>query len=691
MKKITDVSKSLILMILLTFLSGLTPARAAAPAAEGSISEYNLSSLDWKLWGFQPEFWGMGFNFNTLTGPNAEVRNIPAPVPGSVQKALLEAGIIPDWNTGNNFLDIEWIENRHWIYVTRLPDEWIDQENVIRLNCRGLDDNGVVLVNGEEVGKFDNTFIPWQFEITPFLKERDNTLAILFKCPPSYLGQIGYTSRIKDWKPRFYYGWDWIPRIVQVGIWDEIFLESYAKESARILAFSVDTETEKDRDQGNLRVAAEMTPAAFEGKARIQLINGEGASVIDETIACTALGEGKTWKNLKIKRWWPNGAGNQPLYNVRCSLYDKNDNLCQVEEKTIGFKHVAWLPNKGAPPEADPWICAVNNKPVFLQGVNWTPIRPNFADLTEADYRQLINTYQELGINVFRVWGGGFPEKEWFYNLCDETGIMIYQDFPLSSSGLDNYPPDTPEEIFAMSKIAESYVKRLRHHASLLLWCGGNELYERDDSAPVTDQHPMIRGIKNIVGAKDPTRRFVAASPSGPGIIARRESFGKGILWDVHGPWKLPFTRDDSTMTAVREFWNADDALMHSEAGVAGAMSAEMIHKYRGELPALPATRSNPLWREVEWWIEWDDFKRDHGGREPESLEAYVAWSQQRQAEGLSIALEANKSRFPASGGFIIWMGHDSYPCPVNTSIIDFDGNIKPAARRLSKIWKRNY
>ena len=127
---------------------------------------------------------------------------------------------------------------------------------------------------------------------------------------------------------------------------------------------------------------------------------------------------------------------------------------------------------------------------------------------------------------------------------------------------------------------------------------------------------------------------------------------------------------------------------MHSEVGVAGAMSAAMINKYRGAYSALPANMENPLWRQVSWWIEWGDFMYDHNGKEPQTLEEYVAWSQQRQSSGLSIALQASKTRFPECGGFIIWMGHDSYPCPINTSIIDFDGNLKPAAYELSKIWK---
>jgi beta-mannosidase len=447
---------------------------------------------------------------------------------------------------------------------------------------------------------------------------------------------------------------------------------------------------DKIKDIGDLSVSAELTPGAFNGTIRIQLtgIAGSEKQILDETFPASQLRNGKTWGNLKVERWWPNGMGNQTLYKLVCTLTDADGNKQQVIEKNVGFKNIEWLPCKGAPAEADPWLCSVNNQPFFLQGVNWTPIRPNFADLTESDYRKLISTYKDLGVNIFRVWGGGFPEKEWFYNICDEMGILLWQEFPLSSSGLDNYPPETAEEIFVISKISYSYVKRLSHHVSILMWCGGNELYEFGDTAPVNNNHPMIRFIKEIVSAEDPGRRFVPGSPSGPTIYGGLHNFGKKVSWDVHGPWTLPFTAEDRSMNAVRKFWSLDDALIHSEVGVAGAMSAEMINKYRGEFPALPANMSNILWRQVSWWIEWDDFLKDHNGKEPLSLEEYVTWSQERQTAGLTIALNANKSRFPECGGFIIWMGHDSYPCPVNTSIIDFDGSLKPVAAELRKIWK---
>jgi beta-mannosidase len=650
--------------------------------------EYNVSALEWKLWGYRPESWKMDFNFIELSGPKAEYINLPVTVPGSVQKALKDAGIIEDWNIGNNYINIEWIENRHWIFVTRIPDEWVKNDCKIVLKCLGLDDNGVIMVNGKEAGNFSNTFIPYIFDITSFLKDKNNTLAIVFKCPPSYLGQIGYTSKIKDWKPRFYYGWDWIPRIVQIGIWDDIRLQVIDKDYANIEEIRIETGADKIKDIGNLKISADLTAMALSGKVRIQLSGGADIPVIDETIPATQLREGVSWDNLKIKRWWPNGSGEQNLYKLVCTLFDVNGITQQVIEKKLGFKNVEWLPCRGALPESDPWLCSVNNKPVFLQGVNWSPIRPNFADLKESDYRKLISTYKNLGVNIFRVWGGGFPEKEWLYNICDEMGIMLWQEFPLSSSGLDNFPPVSPEEIFVMSKISENYVKRLRDHVSVLLWCGGNELYELGDIAPVNDKHPMIRCMKEIVKAEDPGRRFVTGSPSGPTIYGGLHNFGKHVSWDVHGPWTLPFTATDRTMNAVRNFWSLDDALIHSEVGVAGAMSANMINKYRGKFPALPANMNNMLWRQVSWWIEWNDFLNDHNGEEPLSLDEYVAWSQERQTTGLVIALKANKLRFPGCGGFIIWMGHDSYPCPVNTSIIDFDGNLKPAAIELGKIWK---
>ena len=136
------------------------------------------------------------------------------------------------------------------------------------------------------------------------------------------------------------------------------------------------------------------------------------------------------------------------------------------------------------------------------------------------------------------------------------------------------------------------------------------------------------------------------------------------------------------------EYWAGDDALFRSETGAPGASSAEIIRRSKGDLAEMPGTADNPLWRRTSWWIEWPIFVEECG-REPASLEEFVAWSQARQAEALVIAARACKDRFPRCGGFIIWMGHDSFPCTANTAIVDFDGEPKPAALALREVFRK--
>ncbi len=642
--------------------------------------------LEWKLWGYRPQVWRTNFDFEQLTGDWAEYQDIPFSIPGSVQKALKDQDLVPDWNIGLNSTQLEWIENRHWLVTTRIPDEWITQNNDYILYCKGLDHQGIVLVNGQEVGRFDNAFIPYSFDIAPFLKEKNNTLVFVFECPPDNLGQVGYTSQITDWKPRFYYGWDWVPRIVQIGIWDDVLLQT---NSQNILnQIQVTTKAAKDNDEGELTVLVNDTNHNDVKLVEVSLSDAEGKIIIRDSISMQDILAGKTWKDLQIKRWYPNGWGNQNLYKLNLTFWGQNGNIISKEEKRVGFKHVEWLPNKGAPENADPWICSVNNQPLFIQGVNWTPLLPNFADLEKTDYEKMLNTYKKLGINTIRIWGGGFAEKSWLYDLCDELGIMIWQDFPLSSSGLDNYPPSGDKTIAEFSEIVEHYVIRLKNHVSLLLWCAGNELYEIGDAKPVDNSHPMIAAIEKIVHQNDPDRRFVPGSPSGPTNWASRANFGKGIHWDTHGPWKLPFGKK-KTMDEVREYWENNDSFMFSEVGVPGAMSASLIEKYSGDYSPLPASLDNPIWRTVNWWNEWDEYSAVTS-QNKRTLNNYVNWSQKRQADGLAIALRKSKEKFPACGGFLIWMGHDCFPCMINTAIIDFEGNPKPIIEQLSKIWKNN-
>ena len=289
-----------------------------------------------------------------------------------------------------------------------------------------------------------------------------------------------------------------------------------------------------------------------------------------------------------------------------------------------------------------------------------------------------------MGCNILRVWGGGYLEKECFYDLCDEMGIMVWQEFPLSSSGIANEPPGDDASVDALEEIARSYVARRGHHASLIVWSGGNEL-TFEELRPITTDHPMIRRFQTIVRAEDGERRFLPSSPSGPRFLGEAADYGKGVHWDVHGPWWPEAGKEYPE--GWRRYWEGDDALFRSEVGFPGASPATLVRRYKGGLSELPATAENPLWARTSWWVDWDDLIREKG-REPANYEEYVRWSQERQAEALSVAARACKGRFPRCGGFIIWMGHDSFPCTANTAVIDFEGEPKPAAMAVREIFR---
>lgn len=651
----------------------------------------DLAQLDWVLAGLTPNHGQYRRLEDIRTVPTLEVLPVRGQVPGSVQGSLRAAGLLPDWNTGLNGRACEWVEHRQWLYQATLPDDWLMPGRRVILRCEGLDYAGEVLLNGVEVAAFQGSFVPHAFDLTPALQPGENRLQILFDLPPRWLGMYNRTSQIHEWKPRFYYTWDWQPRFVQTGIWDAVTLE--ISDGIEFEELACTTDVDLAAGTGILRVTGRARARGQADGCRVELtLCGEddaGHPIIQAEMTAAEFGRGPlTWEGLPVRLWWPNGHGGQPLYELRCRLVDATGQVQDEQVRTVGFKSVAWLPCHDAPADADPWLCTVNGQPVFLQGVNWTPIRPNFADVTAEDTRCRLEQYRDLGCNVLRVWGGGVLEREGFYDLCDRLGLLVWQEFPLSSSAYENWPPEDPAAIAELANIAASYIHRRQHHVSLLLWCGGNELQGSLDGAkvgagrPVTPAHPLIRRLQEVGAEHDPTRRFLPASPSGPRSFGATEEVGAGVHWDVHGPWNRR-----GELAAWADYWQHDDALFRSEVGMPGASPAALIRHYAGDLPVTPGTEESELWRLASWWIEWPVFVAEVG-REPVDLEEYVRWSQARQAEALAIAARACKARFPACGGIIIWMGHDAFPCAANTAILDFNGQPKPAAHALREVFR---
>jgi len=645
-----------------------------------------LTEKEWTVCGWRKNHWRMtkGMEIDNVFQP--EIMPVKTKVPSSVQNALLENGKIADWNRGRNSLQSEWAENRHWEFRLSLPGDISSNDETILLIAEGLDYSGWILIDDKEVGTFCGTLIPHGFDLSGYLKDgKEHYLRIIFDTPVDEQGQIGYSSLSKYFKPRFNYEWDWCVRFVPIGIWDNIYLKlgtnisdvkrtrGFLKEDLQSAEIVVDIESKKKNwlsftlktDKGNEILSEEKQ--VEEGERTIQL-NAEN-----------------------IIPWYPNGYGEQTLYNFTVSE-KTSDGVNIIKNINIGFKQIEWKKCKNAPKDAEPWLLSVNGEQVFLQGVNWTPIKMDYHSIKDSEYEDRVSLYKDMGVTILRIWGGGILEKEIFYNLCDQAGIFVWQEFPLSSSGIDNDAPYGEDVIKNLTEIAKSYIERRGYHVSKLLWCGGNELQTPAAGGKIQPSdytHPCIKALKETVERYDKNTRFIPTSSSGPAFLAKEKNYGKGIHHDVHGPWGVRGTLED-----WQRYWENDDALFRSEVGVPASASLQSLKKYLGNEKIFPPDMSNPYYRHTcPWWLCWADYEDleeiKNVSDENEKMRIFVEKNQVFQAKAYAIAASACKSRFPECGGFIVWMGHDSFACPVNNSIIEYDGAPKKAYYMLKDVFQK--
>lgn len=647
----------------------------------------DLTKQAWELYGTMPFAWHDALSLELGLKFKPEIGPIPVSVPGSVQQALIDAGIVENWKYDLYARNLEWIENRHWVYSCSFTNEMLEENERYELVCEGLDYAGWVYLNSTLVGTFNNSFIPHRFTISPKMLEKNNQLHIIFREPPRWLGQLGYTSQIRDWKPRFNYTWDWVVRVVQIGITGTVELRP--ERAIELQAHMHHTSYDPTTQRGMLEAEITCSRKTDRGCRIVATVCDKEGNVLASSTGELSDGKAKiSITNLAVLPWWPNQHGAQPLYTVSYSLIDSKGQEISQEERTVGFAKIQWLPCEGAVKNATPWICCVNGKPIFLQGINWTPISPTYADVSFEEIQKRLLLYKELGCNIVRVWGGAVLEREDFYKECDRLGMFVWQELPLSSSGLDNWPPENPHSIDEIAEIAKSYIARRASHISLLMWCGGNELQGSHDGAksgsgkPIDFSHPMMKRLKGVFETLDPYRRFIPTSPFGPRFKADPKENNQGLHWSVHGPWNSDQVLDHRWS----DYWEQDDSLLRAETGFPGAMEPDILQKYVLSYALLPIKRENPIWGRNPWWIESDVFEQEFG-RPPHDVHEYCAWSQERQAKALEIAVKATKKRFPACGGIIIWMGHDCFPCAANTSIIDVEGNPKPAYYAVQKVF----
>ncbi len=579
---------------------------------------------------------------------------LPATVPGSVIHDLWTAGDIPDPYHGRNSRCAEWTATRCWVYrrVVDLPAHDAPDRAVLEFD--GLDPSGEVFWDGRPLGRVDGLYHRLRVP-TPSSSGR-HRLAVVLDPVPTSQPQVGRTDLVRVHRPRLNEGWDFCPRFPHQGIWRPVRLVLAAAHLAdAVLRASLAAD-----GTGRITVTARVE-AAQPVPFRVTVRDPDG-----ELVAAHAeTGVGELAAELTVAGptlWQPRGLGAPALYGVGVEL-----DGAPVWRRTVGFRRAELVGNPGAAPDSLPYTAVVNGAAVPLVGWNWVPAEAQYGAVDPAKVRHLIELAARSGARLLRVWGGGLLETEEFYDACDRSGLLVWQEFSQSGSGIDSAPSTDAGFVEVMRREATAVIPARAHHPSLLAWGGGNELAA--DGAPLDETgSPVLAALRERVRRLDPGRGWFPTSPNG--------ASGRG---DVHGPWEYQGLREQQA--------RYDDllCLAHTEFGVEGMTNRRALDRLVAEPDRWPADRSNAVYRHLgDWWNNAPMVQECFGHR-IRDLDTLRRASQLLQATGLAYAVEAGRRRYPRQSMVLPWQLDESYPNAWCTSCVDHLGEPKPAYHAVAR------
>ena len=599
----------------------------------------------------------------------------PATVPGCVHLDLMATGIIPDPFYRDNEVRVQWVENEDWEYRRefRLPGTMTNKDH-IELVVEGLDTFATIILNGQEVGQTDNMFRGYRFDIRPFLQPDENELLIRFDSPVRRAKALeeklpyklpGGSPHIR--KAPYHFGWDWGPRLVTSGIWRPLAIEAW--EGARLGEFEV-TQEFLDRNKVLLKTKVEVLSDRRQElaiKASISARKPFSHSEKTDFQPGTNINE-KSFSIINPDLWWPAGMGEQNLCGIRIDLYQKGRLLDSVT-KRIGFRTLL-LEQK-----EDEWgksfRFVVNGIPFFAKGGNWIPADSFPPRVTRQRYESLLRDCTAANMNMLRVWGGGIYESPDFYNLCDELGLVVWQDFMFACAMF----PGDEDFLGNVRAEAEDVVKRLRHHPCIALWCGNNECEEgwfhwgwkQQYPASVWSDYERIfhQVLPQTVERLDPSRTYWPSSPHSETIgEPRSEQSGDMHYWGIwHG--QEPFKEYRKKFHRFfSEFGFQSFPLLETVKTFA------LPQDWNVASPVMEQHQKHPMGNRLILLYLLDHY------RLPKDFESLLWVSEILQAEGMKTAVEHFRSQMPRTMGALYWQINDCWPV-ASWSGIDYTGTWK--------------
>ncbi len=603
--------------------------------------------------------WQVGYS-KTYEGEPAEW--YPATVPGAVQLDYAKAHGWEPFYKGTNIYDYKWMEDVYWRYRAPL-DFSLARDEIATLVFHGIDYRYEIYADGDLLSKGEGMFSTVRCDVTAYADKKATLEVLLYPAPKCDDSDCRDQAR-KSAKACACYGWDWHPRLISAGLWDEVYLEIQPKHSIRTLEASY--VLSDDLSECVITVDTDLNG---EGDLCVELLDG-GCVVAKDTVKGA---KGRVTSTLSLsspKLWNPVGYGEQNRYTLRATTCDEAGKPLDVKECKIGFRRVRMVMNEGAwkrpsgfpKSRSDaPATLELNGRRIFAKGSNWVNAKVFPGEMNREHYDTLLTEVKDANMNILRVWGGGFVNKESFFELCDEKGIMVWQEFPLAC----NEYPDEDAYLDVLKREATSIIRRVRTHPCLVLWCGGNELF--NSWSRMTEQSHALRLLDSLCYELDRFTPYIMTSPlNGMG-------HGHYVNYDESTGEEMLTTVANSSCTAYTEFG--------APAGTppedfAAFMSDEDYADRGPHNPAWVAHHGYEKWVLPTWVREAEAEYYFGGFTDTDDL---LRKMQAVQEMTYPLLFEEMRKQWPACSMALNWCFNEPWPTVGNNSLILWPEKPRPS------------
>ncbi|HEY3372132.1 MAG TPA: glycoside hydrolase family 2 TIM barrel-domain containing protein [Prolixibacteraceae bacterium] len=594
----------------------------------------------------------------TKTATEIPSKWITATVPGAVQLDIAKDEKYSTLYYAENWKDYSWMEDQFYTYRTSFTKPELKSHERYFFISKGIDYQFQVFLNGEELLSQEGMFTPVYLDLTDHLKEKNELKILVYPAPKRFAQPVDRSQASNSVKPAVSYGWDWHPRLIPLGIWDDTYLE--VQLWAFIEDFHVNYTLNNELTQANIQL--QIQGRNLKELPFVWTLKDEAGKEVLKSEGATSL----TFNNPEL--WWTHDHGKQTLYTSTIQLLDASGKIIQTLESKVGFRRIKLVMNEGGWKEPDgfpmtrsvtPIQVELNGRKIFCKGTNWVNPEIFPGIITRARYNELLSLAKEANFNILRIWGGGIVNKESFFELCDEKGLLVWQEFPLACN---NYPDDD-HYLAILKQESGSIINRLKKHPSLAIWCGGNELFNAWGG--MSEQSLALRLLNSQCLALDPTSPFIETSP---------------LMGMGHGNYVF---RDLKTKEEVFSNMARAHFTTYTEFGMPSPSSVEILKTIipQNELwPPKPGTsweshHAYNAWIGSTWLCQ--EIIEDYFGVS-NTLEELVANGQLIQCEGYKCIYEEARRQKPYCSIAANWCYNEPWPTAANNSLINYPATPKP-------------